>query len=83
MAARAVPALPVRACSGVSEKDCEVCSTGYYDKPMAFRGENWCSDNHRKVMMGEIAPTRAEWDTMSFELMKALEIRWGGYVTRN
>ena len=29
---------------------CEVCATPDQDKPMCFRGERWCSDNHRKII---------------------------------
>ena len=32
---------------------CEVCGTTDKDKAMAFRGENYCSEIHRKVLAGQ------------------------------
>lgn len=29
------------------------CGTVDKDKPMVFRGEDWCSDIHRKILKGE------------------------------
>lgn len=51
---------------------CRVCGTEDQDKPMAFRGEDWCSDNHRKIIAGERIPTVAEWETMDNDLCKLL-----------
>lgn len=36
-----------------SSYPCGVCGTEDRDKPMCFRGDPWCSDNHRKQMLGE------------------------------
>lgn len=33
--------------------ECEVCGLPDSEKPMVFRGEQWCCDDHRKVLMGE------------------------------
>lgn len=30
------------------------CGTVDADKPMVFRGEDWCSDTHRKILNGEL-----------------------------
>lgn len=35
-------------------KDCRVCGTPDEKKPMAFRGENHCSELHRKILAGEL-----------------------------
>ena len=32
---------------------CEVCQTPDDQKPMCFRGEKWCSEKHRKQIMGD------------------------------
>lgn len=32
---------------------CEVCGKLDHEKPMAFRGERWCSERHRQVMRPE------------------------------
>jgi hypothetical protein len=34
--------------------NCEVCGKTDDNKPMAFRGEKYCSDLHRKVLSGEL-----------------------------
>lgn len=34
--------------------NCEVCKKPDHQKPMCFRGMKWCSDNHRKVLTGEL-----------------------------
>jgi hypothetical protein len=34
--------------------DCKVCGKTDDKKPMAFRGEPYCSDIHRKVLLGEV-----------------------------
>lgn len=38
-----------------SDHPCEVkgCGVKDRDKPMAFMGERWCSDDHRKLLTGE------------------------------
>jgi hypothetical protein len=33
---------------------CEVCGAKNVDRPMVFRGERWCSDLHRKMVVGEL-----------------------------
>lgn len=38
---------------------CDVCAKRDDKKPMVFRGERWCSDDHRKVIQGEKAPELA------------------------
>lgn len=84
--ARSLPAKPklaVSACSGVRDRPCEVCGTNNANRPMVFRGEDYCSDLHRKVIIGEIAPTLKEWASMDRSLYKALEIRWGGVIVRD
>lgn len=48
--------------------NCLVCDTKDEDKPMVFRGEEHCSDNHRKVISGEREPTVQEWNTMDRDL---------------
>lgn len=35
-----------------SNHACGVCGTEDRDKPMCFRGDPWCSDNHRKQVTG-------------------------------
>jgi len=67
----------VVACLDIQDRPCEVCGTDGA-RPMVFRGEQFCCDNHRKVIIGEIAPTTAEWGTMSESLREALKYRWGG-----
>lgn len=32
---------------------CEACGTTDDKKPMCFRGERWCSEDHRKEILGE------------------------------
>lgn len=44
--------------------NCLVCATPDNDKPMVFRGDEWCSDNHRKIVTMEVAPTYLELMTM-------------------
>lgn len=39
---------------GGESNPCKVCGTPDSQKPMCFRGEEWCSDDHRKVLSGEI-----------------------------
>jgi hypothetical protein len=56
----------------VPDHPCLVCGKGDGDKPMVFRGEQWCSDNHRKVVIGEKEPTTEELETMSQELFDKL-----------
>ena len=34
--------------------DCEVCGKFDDEKPMCFRGERWCSEVHRKMIVGEL-----------------------------
>jgi hypothetical protein len=52
--------------------NCLVCATPDKDKPMVFRGEEWCSDNHRKVVNMELIPTHDELITMD----RALYDQW-------
>ena len=33
--------------------ECEICKTPDNKKPMAFRRERWCSENHRKKIQGD------------------------------
>lgn len=37
---------------------CEICKKTDDQKPMAFRGERWCSDSHRKQIEGDHTPQR-------------------------
>lgn len=40
---------------------CKVCKTPDDQKPMVFRGEDWCCDTHRKMIVGELPwPTETE-----------------------
>lgn len=32
---------------------CEVCGKTDNEKPMCFRNEKWCSENHRKQIKGD------------------------------
>lgn len=41
---------------------CKVCGTPDPEKPMAFRGEDWCCDRHRKMVVGEF-----DWDDVPVE----------------
>ena len=63
-------------------KPCRVCGKLDADKPMAFVGEDWCSDDHRKVVMREKLPTDAELSSMDDDLFHYLTngvgIRCGG-----
>lgn len=34
--------------------DCEICKMPDHKKPMCFRGERWCCDKHRKMVLGEL-----------------------------
>lgn len=34
--------------------NCLVCGKPDPEKAMAFRGEDWCCDRHRKMILGEI-----------------------------
>lgn len=38
----------------MSGHPCRVCGKTDPEKPMAFRGEWWCSENHRKIIHGEV-----------------------------
>jgi len=40
----------------MSDHPCKVpgCGTKDADKPQIFRGEDWCSDLHRKMLIGEL-----------------------------
>lgn len=40
------------------EKFCLVCGVLDSDKPMCFRGEDWCSDDHRKVIVDGESKTK-------------------------
>lgn len=40
------------------EKSCQWCGTR--DKPMAFHGELWCCELHRKYLMNEATPPAEE-----------------------
>lgn len=51
---------------------CLVCGVLDGEKPMAFRGEDYCSDNHRKVIIGEREPTEKQKVTMDPELFLRL-----------
>lgn len=77
------PRTTVSGCSDIRDKPCRVCGTSDPQKPMVFRGEDFCCDMHRKVMLGEIAPTEKEWRSMEEDLLGTLALRWGGVdVTR-
>lgn len=34
---------------------CGVCDKPDDQKPMCFRGEKWCSELHRKIMVGDLS----------------------------
>ena len=51
---------------------CLICGKEEKQKPMAFRGEEYCSDRHRKVLAGEIRPSDKESDSMSEEAILRL-----------
>lgn len=36
-----------------SDHKCLVCGTGDADKPLCYRNEDWCSELHRQVVVGE------------------------------
>lgn len=57
---------------------CRVCGTSDKNKPMVFRGENYCCERHRKLIAEEpkVEPTHTEWITMDRKLFDALEGRW-------
>lgn len=55
---------------------CRVCGTKDKDKPQIFKNEPWCSDNHRKVILGEREPTHQEWITMDRQLFLDLQGDW-------
>lgn len=50
---------------------CKVCGKKDHEKAMCFRGENWCSELHRKVLIGEEpwpeqhVAYRRQWETQS------------------
>jgi hypothetical protein len=52
--------------------DCRVCSTPDEAKPTIFRGEEWCSDGHRKIILGEVEPKQYDIDRMEPSLYKEL-----------
>lgn len=54
--------------------DCAVCGTPDSDKPMCYKGENYCSENHRKVIAGEKPPNFKEQGTMTNDLFKKLAL---------
>ena len=35
-------------------KECKVCQKPDNEKPMTFRGEDWCCERHRKILAGEL-----------------------------
>lgn len=42
--------------------DCRICKKPDHQKPMCFRGEDWCCDLHRKMITGEL-PVETEQET--------------------
>lgn len=61
----------------MADVDCRVCGLWDEDKPMAFKGESWCSDDHRKVIVGEKEPTEAQRVFMSARAIAELP---GGFL---
>jgi hypothetical protein len=43
----------------MEDHPCRICGTPDSEKPMCFRKEDWCSENHRKLIAGEDADPRA------------------------
>lgn len=37
---------------------CQVCNKTDEQKPTIFRGEKWCSESHRKLIVGDTPPKR-------------------------
>lgn len=33
---------------------CEICEKKDTEKPMCFKGVDWCCENHRKIIVGEL-----------------------------
>lgn len=40
---------------------CEVCEKPDEKKPMCFRGERWCSEAHRQVVLKDVPVARRRW----------------------
>lgn len=38
----------------VTHRSCKVCGLPDDQKPMVYRGEDWCCEQHRKVLTGEV-----------------------------
>lgn len=54
-------------------KHCLVCCRPDLEKPSIFRGTPWCSDDHRKVVVGERQATQHEFITMDETLYLKLK----------
>lgn len=48
---------------------CPVCGTPDHRKPMCFKGEPWCCERHRKLIVGELSPNAMEF--LQMQRMKA------------
>lgn len=48
--------------------DCVICGKRLRDWPMAFRGQEWCSDLCRKKRLGELPLTERDLETLSKSL---------------
>lgn len=51
---------------------CLICGTIDPDKAMCFRTEDWCSENHRKMLFGKL-PLPDGWKAPSPKLKKKLK----------
>lgn len=58
--------------------NCKVCGRPEGEKPSIFRNEPFCSDNCRKVMVGEEMPNWTQWANMDLELLDPLLALWSG-----
>lgn len=58
---------------GGGDKPCRVCER---IGPMAFRMDPWCSDDHRKVVKGEVKPGPRLMASMQQSLLRELKEVW-------
>lgn len=51
---------------------CLVCQRPKSEKPMVFKNDPFCSDHCRKVLSGELTPSKKELTTMRRDIVEVL-----------
>ena len=57
--------------------DCIVCGKTNAERPMAFRGENHCSELHRKILAGEYGSDLGRMFEMGLITQEQVTRMWG------